>query len=214
MNLTTALTNLGINPSAVPKGFVGLLEKSVMAGISPNAAEWCKRRNNDVALAYNIDTEFKTSVGLILRNLHFGKDRAHLTVCYEKEEPTWALLQNSLPSFYESRKAVIVEGPKDALVLHTLGIPAAGYLGSSCSRGHLQVLSRYVEVVIWIPDNDPPSEQKLEREQQMHRICHNLGLRLIQYLLPPGIKDTGEFAEDPIQAIRLESFIERLVVNG
>lgn len=214
MDLRTALTNLGINPEAVPKGFVGLLEQSIIEKISPDAAQWTKRKNNGVALAYNIDTEFKQSVGLILRNLYFGKDRAHLTICYEKEEPTWALLQNSLPSFYRSRKAVIVEGPKDALVLHTLGIPAAAYLGASCSSKHLQVLAKYVEVVVWIPDNDPPSDQKAEREAKMHSYCNFLGLRLIQYPLPDGTKDTGEFAADPIQAIRLENFIDSLVVNG
>lgn len=188
------IKDLGIDPATVPPNQVRLLNAKEISSLGKEAEEWAKDTRNIPALAYSIDDEFKAPVGLVLRNLQKGADKRHLTVS-KGEGPFWHNLHCSLPAFYESGIAVLVEGPKDARVLWSNGIPAAAYLGPAPGSEYLRVIKRYADVVLWIPDVDPETRILRNRKQQVHDQAKQLGLLLVEYKIEA--KDPAELVDHP-----------------
>jgi hypothetical protein len=192
--LQQILEGLGINPRSMPPGQVNLLDRRQIHSLGGKAIPWAKDPLNSPALAYAIDDEHRTPVGMVLRNLHSGPDRSHLTIV-EGKGPFFHNLHCSLPVFYDTGVAVLVEGPKDARVLWTNGIPAAAYLGPAPGKEHLKVLNRYVDVILWIPDSDPYSFEVENRKKKVHQIAESIGINLIEFKIPE--KDPAELIKNP-----------------
>lgn len=149
------LTDLGIKIDTVPSGTVRLLQRWEIFEIGSAAKAWATSLDNAPALAYEIETETMRHVGLLLRNLYLDKSRRSMHV----EAPTvrealWHDFSTALPQIWRSAVAVLVEGPKDAKVLFSYGIPAIAYLTGEPSQEHIKVLVRYAKALVWVPDSD------------------------------------------------------------
>lgn len=185
------LAKYGINSETVPEGTVKLLPRFQLLSLGGDVAKWAMRPNNDWAVAYEIETEEKRAVGLVLRNLHPKKpEAAHHTVTTEEILPLWHNWTPALPHIWKTGTAVLVEGPKDARVLHSFDIPALAYLGSAPSTDHLKTLQRYAHTIVWIPDNEPLTYQVKVRREQVLEIAKSLGLCVRLPKIPA--KDAGE----------------------
>lgn len=199
--------SLGMDPSSIPVGSVKLLNASEISRLGNRALSWSRDPNNTPALAYAIDNEFETHVGVILRNLHPGKLKAHLTIT-RGNGPFWHSFVDALPAFYDSGVAVLVEGPKDARILWSYRIAAAAYLGSSLGKSHLKVVRRYVSVALWIPDCDPPTKENQERKRSVKYAADEMGLRLVEFPIP--LKDPADLVNEPSWFERITERIEEL----
>jgi hypothetical protein len=199
--LKSILTDLGIDSGKCPENEVKLLNQSQIISLGGRATDWGKSIRNHPCLAYRVDSEFDSPVGLALRNLVKGEGKSSILV-YKGEGPFWHNLSKTLEVFYKTNLAVLVEGPKDARVLWNKDIPAAAYLGSSPSYKQLLTISHYVDNILWIPDNDPPSRERDKRISETYKNCSKLNLKLIEYSLE--VKDPAELAFSESEFQRLE----------
>jgi len=211
-----ALRNLGIDPQTVPEGEVRLVNGlQIQANLGQKAAEWARDLANTPALAYRVETEHNRKAGVVLRNLHQGPQRAHLTVT-AGPGPHWHNLHVALPDIYKTGLAVIVEGPKDARALWANGVAVIAYLGPAPGKGHLKTIRRYAGTVVWLPDNDQapdpdveekddPKERKIQRVQ---RAAEEIGINLMTPKY--SAKDPAELAKDPIQLAKLLGKIDEI----
>lgn len=201
------LLKLGIEPSTVPPNQVKLLEASSFIHLSKKAFHWGSNPDNKLALAYCIDDEDKAFVGLVLRNLHGGAKRSSITVTTSKKA-LWHNLHPCLKEFYETGLAVLVEGPKDARVLWSNGIKATAYLGSQPSYDHLSVMKKYVNAILWIPDNDPPSREVQARKKKVLEEASSLGLLISELKIPE--KDPAELVKSPVWFEKIKNRLEEI----
>lgn len=193
------LKNFGIkDPSTIPQGSVRLFGKEQLSLLGERSRRWIKNPFNRKALAYAIDSEHESPVGVALRNLHFGDKKDHLLIA-KGEGPFWFNLHKSLPFMYESQVGVFVEGPKDALVLFSYHIPSAAFLGVVPTYHHLLVIKRYLRTMVWIKDNDPPSDFEEKRTYKVQKQAQDLGLSLIQLPIP---------AKDPADLVRFPEYFQ------
>lgn len=206
--LGEVLRDLGINPKSVPPGKVNLLNNQQISSLGETAKKWSLRPENHEALAYSLEDEFKVQ-GLVLRNLiKSGPAKAHLTVT-NNEGPMWHGLLENLRTLYKNKLAVICEGPKDARVLISNGVPAAAYLTSVPSKGHLKVIKRYVNGIIWFPDQDYLTKEVRDRKDRVYQTCKEMNLKLYEHKIPA--KDPGELAKNPEFLKRIREQWEELV---
>jgi DNA primase len=190
----SVLAELHINPERVPPESVRVLEESDLFKLGKRIRQWARFPQNHQALAYAMDTEHESPVGLVLRNLHAGELKSHSLIT-KATGPFWFNLHRSLPFFYKMGVGVLVEGPKDALMLWSHDIPAVACLGSAPTLGHLKTLARYLRVVFWIHDNDPPSKESELRIQDVRRRAIARDVRLIEFPIP--VKDPAELYQRP-----------------
>jgi hypothetical protein len=209
----SALADLGIDGSTCPPGTVRLLKAEEYRHFDDVTFKWSLNPNNDRALAYEIETEHKRGVGVILRNLHREKaKKGHRTVV-TVEPPLWHNFSPSLPKIWETGVAVLVEGPKDARVLHQEGIQAVAYLGAAPTSKHLKIMARYASVIIWIPDNEPLDPAVVRRREQVMEFATQHKLIMRQIKLP--CKDAGELVDHPDYIPVLKSLVEEAsLFNG
>lgn len=198
------LERLGIDPTTVPAGAVRLLDQAAISQLSPRAAQWAQSPLNRVALAYAVDTEHVSTVGVQLRNLHTGPARDYLLVT-RGEGPFWHNLHHALPRVYRDGVGVLVEGPKDARVLAAHGVAAVAYLGIAPTAGHLRVWRRYAGVVVWVPDTMSATRERWLQIKRIRQQCQDLDIRLIELGIPT--KDPAELVNDPAA---LERVIQRI----
>lgn len=201
------IRSLGIEPNTVPPGQVKLLGFKEVFSLGGEAEEWAKDNRNIPALAYAIDDEHKSPVGVVLRNLQKGIGKRHLTVA-KGEGPFWHNLHCALPAFYESGVATLVEGPKDARVLWSNGIPAAAYLGPVPGGEYLRVIKRYCDVILWIPDVDPETHILMRRKAEVHQQAKDLSIILVEYKIEA--KDPAELVGNPTAFEEIQTRIEEL----
>jgi hypothetical protein len=205
--LTQQLKMLGIDPRNLPAGTVGLLHREQIATLGDDPARWVMKPHNSPALAYEIETEHKRHVGLALRNLYSGKPHAsHHTVTNETELPLWHNWTPALPTVWNTGVIVLVEGPKDARVLHTHGIQAVAYLSNTPTQQHLKVIQRYAHTIIWIPDNEPLDDKVKRRHQQIATTAQQFKLNLRQFRIPA--KDPAELAQTPDEIHKIREKVQ------
>lgn len=212
MDVSTAneLQRFGIDPTTVPEGTVSLLSAGQYRGINVDTRVFAQNPLNAKVLAYEVETEHKRAEGLVLRNLFSSKEtKAHLTVT-ESSPPLWHNFTPALPRIWETGVVVLVEGPKDARVLWSLGVlNVVAYLSSVPSRKHLKCLSRYASVIVWVPDNDPVSKEKSSREMRTEKEATKQGLWLRKVSLRYA-KDPGDLGLEKYMEER-EMLVERLL---
>lgn len=203
------LEKLRIDPETLPKGTMALLESSRYSSLCADARRWGSRAENRLALAYEIESEHRRGVGVLLRNLYDDHRKSHCDAIPEENTspPYFHNLSPSLPACWKTGIAVLCEGPKDARCLWSLGIPAIAYLGRSPTRAHLNCLSRYSSAIFWIPDSDvlnPRDPQASEVRDRVGNNCRSLGIQLRTVSLPVGCKDPALLAKEErwIETIR------------
>jgi hypothetical protein len=200
---TSAILNqLGICSTTVPAGSVRLLGKPELNSLGERSRRWSRSPWNQRALAYAIDTEHDSPVGVALRNLYFGEHKDHLLVA-RGDGPFWFGFHRNLSSMYTAGIGVFVEGPKDALVLETQNIPAIAFLGVAPTREHLRIITRYLRAMVWIRDNDLPDVYSDRRAEQTRRAARSEGLQLIEMTIP---------AKDPAELVRQPEYFD--VIRG
>lgn len=203
----SVIASLGIDPATVPPGTVKLLHRPEMAAMGGRIESWSSHPNNREALAYEVETETRRHMGLVLRNLHRAKEkRSHLTEVNPTEEALWHNLTPSLPIIWEYGVAVLVEGPKDARVLYQYFIPSVAYLGPVPSPDHWTVMQRYAHTVIWIPDNEPMSFKTRQRRQQALESGKAKGLSIWEVKIPA--KDAGELVKNHDELVKILRRVE------
>jgi hypothetical protein len=139
-----------------------------------------------------VDSEHKPNVGVILRNLHSGDKKSHKAITPDIS-PLWHNFFSALPLAYKLGVVSLVEGPKDARVLASAGIPAIAVLMAIPSNEHLRVIRRYVGTVIWIGDQDPVDDGRAEaRLNRARRQAREVDLRFFEFKLP--VKDPAMLA--------------------
>jgi len=179
-NTREVLDGFGIDPDKTPQGSVKYLRRDQYQALSMETFKWSMYPENDNVIAYAIDNEQKPGVGLVLRNLHRGKEKAkHLTeVPKDVQGPYWHNFHFSLETVWQTGVVVLVEGPKDARFLAQYGIPTWGYLGGVPSTEHLNCTQKYVHTAIWIPDNDNMTYEVKRRREDVQKSAERIGLRL------------------------------------
>lgn len=204
----STLRSLGIEPLAVPKGVVRLLQRSDMDAMGGRISSWSSHPNNHLALAYEVETETRRHVGVVLRNLHLDRGRkSHLTEVNETEEALWHNFTPALPIIWSTGIAVLVEGPKDARILFEYAIPALAYLGQVPSPDHWEVVARYAHTVIWIPDNEVLTYKVRQRREQSHQSGKDRGLVVWEVKLP--VKDAGELAGNHDELVKIQERVKQ-----
>jgi hypothetical protein len=204
------LIRLGIPPETVPPGsvkFFGYEELRKLAEKSRDCRNWLYNPDNHEAIVYAVDHEHKRAAGIALRNLHSGPKKSHKIIAPDIK-PLWHNLWNALPRVYQTSVATLVEGPKDALVLNSFGVPAIACLTAIPYQDHLRVLRRYAQIVLWIGDRDPPDEKAELRKAKARRQSRELGLKFIEF--PIMAKDPGELAGNVEWLTKIRDRVEEL----
>jgi DNA primase len=86
----------------------------------------------------------------------------------------------------------VVESSFDAIRLHQCGVSAVSTLGSSVSKKQIDLLKKYFNYVILIPDNDDAGRDMSKK------ITEVLGKQSISIGLPNRFKDIGDLADSDI----------------
>jgi len=86
----------------------------------------------------------------------------------------------------------VVESSFDAIRLHQCGVSAVSTLGSSVSKKQIDLLKKYFNYVILIPDNDDAGKDMSKK------ITEVLGKQSISIGLPNRFKDIGDLADSDI----------------
>lgn len=201
--LDDLLCSIGLDPARVPAGTVGVATAEAYRNLDHDDPKvksklqaWSRYRDNDVVLVYEIETEHERGAGLVLRNLHSGPRRAHLTIP-PKTKPIVHNLTPALPLIWDTGVVVLCEGPKDARVLHQAEIPAVAYLGAAPSKEFLLMVRRYAHSVVFIPDNDlRPDPRVITRRKFVLKDIAALGLHARPVTLRK-VKDPGELVSCP-----------------
>lgn len=199
------LLGLGIIPETVPPGSMRFLNWRALQSLgekSHDCRQWIRNPNNREAIGYSVDSEHKPCVGVVLRNLHTGLKKDHKAITPDIS-PLWHNFIHALPQVYKLGVAVLCEGPKDARVLASAGIPAIACLGVIPSHEHLRVIRRYAGTVLWIGDQDQVDDGRAEiRLLRAKRQSRELGIGFYTYRI--SAKDPAELAgnTEELQRIR------------
>lgn len=189
------LKGFGIPLETVSPGsvrFLGWEELRDLGKRSTDCRLWTLNINNHEAIAYSVDHEHKPCVGVVLRNLYSDSRKAHKAITPDIK-PLWHNFYNALPRVYQCGVCVLVEGPKDALVLASAEIPAIAVLMAIPSHEHLRVIRRYAGTILWIGDNDPVDDGRTEiRIARAKRQAKELGLGFFSFRI--SVKDPAMLA--------------------
>ena len=104
-----------------------------------------------------------------------------------------------------SPQVVIVESSFDAIRLDLVGIPAVATLGAGVSKYQVELLDKYFNRVIIVPDAD------LAGREMKDKLIEKLGKKVTSVTLPPGVKDVGDLTN--IQLKKLGEFIDNPISN-
>jgi hypothetical protein len=189
------LKKMGISPETVPIGSVRFLGREELWNLGEKSRDcrlWAISPNNKEAIAFSVDHEHKPCVGIILRNIYSGVRKDHKALTPDLS-PLWHNFYHALPRIYECGVCVLVEGPKDALVLASAGIPAIAVLMAIPSHEHLRVIRRYARTVLWIGDRDPVDDGRAEiRLVRVHRQAREFGVGFFEFKIH--VKDPAMLA--------------------
>jgi len=86
----------------------------------------------------------------------------------------------------------VVESAFDAIRLHQCGVAAVATLGANVSKKQVELLTKYFNDVIIIPDNDEAGRSMSQR------IIDKMGPRAISIGLPSRFKDIGDLTDSDI----------------
>ena len=87
----------------------------------------------------------------------------------------------------------VVESSFDAIRLDQCGIPSVATLGANVSRNQIELLTRYFNNVIIVPDSDDAGKSMASN------IIEKLGPRAVSIGLPQRFKDIGDMTDDDIK---------------
>lgn len=93
----------------------------------------------------------------------------------------------------------VVESSFDAIKLHQIGIPAVATLGSYISKEQIELLNKWTDSVIIIPDKDEAGEKLVSK------IVKNYYKPITVVNVPEGKKDVGDMTTEEILKIMKES---------
>ena len=206
------LGKLGIRVETVPLGSMKLLDWEELQGLGERSVDcrnWIRNPNNRAAIGYSIDTEHKPCVGIVLRNLHSGVRKDHKTIAPDLK-PLWHNFFGAIPEVYRLGMVVLVEGPKDARVLASAGIPVMACMAAIPSHEHFRVIHRYASTVIWIGDRDAPDERTEARLNKARWQTRELGLKFVEITIPA--KDPAELANNPEWLKRIRDRVYELSI--
>ncbi len=103
-----------------------------------------------------------------------------------------------------SSKVFVVESSFDAIRLSQAGLPAVATLGSNVSNTQIELLHKYFNNIVILPDNDEAGNNMVER------ITKKLGSRVSVVKLDKKYKDIGDMSDDEIKTLD-ESFDKSIV---
>jgi DNA primase len=98
-----------------------------------------------------------------------------------------------------SSKVFVVESSFDAIRLDQAGLPAVATLGSNVSNTQIELLHKYFNNIVVLPDNDEAGNNMVDR------ITKKLGSRVSVVKLNNEYKDIGDMSDDEIKTLD-ESF--------
>ena len=98
-----------------------------------------------------------------------------------------------------SSKVFVVESSFDVIRLDQAGLPAVATLGSNVSNTQIELLQKYFNNIVILPDNDEAGNNMVDR------ICKKLGSRVSVVKLNNEYKDIGDMSDDEIKMLD-ESF--------
>lgn len=102
-----------------------------------------------------------------------------------------------------NRTVYVVESSFDAIRLDQCGLPAVATLGATVSNPQIELLQKYFNDVIIIPDNDEAGEGMVERLRKA------LGSNLTRLQLNKQYKDIGDMTDDEIK--NLETKFDNII---
>jgi hypothetical protein len=189
------LKDFGIPPETVPPGSVRFLDYKELKNLGKRSIDcrlWIRNLNNHEALAWSVDHEHKSCVGVVLRNLYSDSRKDHKAITPDIK-PLWHNFYYVLPQVYRLGVCVLCEGPKDARVLASADIPAIAVLMAIPSHEHLRVIRRYVRIILWVGDRDPVTDDRAEiRINRAKRQARELELGFFDFRIP--VKDPAMLA--------------------
>jgi len=144
--------------------------------------------NQDMVTIPMSTPDGKDFVGFVARSVE-GKDFKNTPGL-----PKSKILFNLHRSKY-SDTVYIVESSFDAIRLHQCGIPAVATLGSNVSRKQLEMLKKYFNYAIVIPDNDDAGLD------MANKIKESMGKKAVSIGLPTRFKDIGDMTDSDIQEL-------------
>ena len=103
-----------------------------------------------------------------------------------------------------SSKVFVVESSFDAIRLSQAGLPAVATLGSNVSNTQIELLHKYFNNIVILPDNDEAGNNMVER------ITKKLGSRVSVVKLDKKYKDIGDMSDEEIKTLD-ESFDKSIV---
>lgn len=103
-----------------------------------------------------------------------------------------------------SSKVFVVESSFDVIRLDQAGLPAVATLGSNVSNTQIELLQKYFNNIVILPDNDEAGDNMVER------ITKKLGSRVSVVKLNNEYKDIGDMSDDEIKMLD-ESFDKTIV---
>jgi DNA primase len=165
--LTQDLIDANIIAPSKSNSFYSPFEERLMFPIKDHLGRWCGfggriiKPHDDRAKYYNSkENEFFTKGSLL-----FGFDLAK-------------------KSMQETGTVFLVEGYTDCMAMVQHGYPnTVATLGTACTSNHLKTLSRYVQQVYLVYDNDKAGQQAVMRIAQL---CWQVDLELFVISLPEG----------------------------
>ena len=94
-----------------------------------------------------------------------------------------------------NRNVYVVESSFDAIRLDQCGLPAVATLGATVSTPQIELLQKYFNDIVIIPDNDEAGESMVERLRKA------LGSKLTRLQLNNEYKDIGDMSDDQIKTL-------------
>jgi DNA primase len=94
-----------------------------------------------------------------------------------------------------SSTVYVVESSFDAIRLDQCGVPAVATLGANVSKKQINLLTKYFNHVIVIPDNDDAGKSMAANIEK------SIGKRAITIGLPEGFKDIGDMSDSDIKEL-------------
>lgn len=99
-----------------------------------------------------------------------------------------------------SPQVVIVESSFDAIRLDIIGIPAVATLGAGVSKKQVELLNKYFNRVVIVPDADQAGKEMRDK------LVEQLGSKVTSVALPSGAKDVGDLTDNQLR--KLEEYID------
>lgn len=94
-----------------------------------------------------------------------------------------------------SPTVVVVESSFDVIRLDQVGIPAVATLGAGVSNGRINLLDKYFNSVILVPDANEAGEKMRKR------LMKGLGSKITSFSLPPTATDVGDLSDDQLRKL-------------